>query len=104
MQNDILTIWLAILALFTIDFSINAGAPLVPLVLSSPTHLPHIVQAVDRALIVDTLPSSDQADANAWAARMLGVGSVAGYFMFVHFILCFSRALRAECLAVATST
>ena len=41
------------------------------------------VQAVDRALIVDTLPSNDQADANAWAARMLGVGSVAGYFMYV---------------------
>ncbi|KAI0365167.1 MFS general substrate transporter [Pilatotrama ljubarskyi] len=61
--NDLLTIWLAIVALFTIDFSINA------------------VQAVDRALIVDTLPSSDQADANAWAARMLGVGSVAGYFI-----------------------
>ncbi|KAI0658261.1 MFS general substrate transporter [Cubamyces menziesii] len=61
--NDILTIWLAIIALFTIDFSINA------------------VQAVDRALIVDTLPSNDQADANAWAARMLGVGSVAGYFI-----------------------
>ncbi|KAI0355283.1 MFS general substrate transporter [Trametes cingulata] len=61
--NDLLTIWLAIIALFTIDFSINA------------------VQAVDRALIVDTLPPSDQADANAWAARMLGVGSVAGYFI-----------------------
>ncbi len=49
------------------------------------TNFAHTVQAVDRALIVDTLPSSDQADANAWAARMLGVGSVAGYFMFVHF-------------------
>ncbi|KAI0640369.1 hypothetical protein C8Q79DRAFT_921838 [Trametes meyenii] len=61
--NDVLTIWLAILALFVIDFSINA------------------VQAVDRALIVDTLPPSDQADANAWAARMLGVESVAGYFI-----------------------
>ncbi|KAI0686571.1 MFS general substrate transporter [Earliella scabrosa] len=61
--NDLLTIWLAILALFTIDFSINA------------------VQAVDRALIVDTLPSAEQADANAWAARMLGFGSVAGYFI-----------------------
>ncbi|KAI0651246.1 hypothetical protein C8Q79DRAFT_1016363 [Trametes meyenii] len=36
--NDVLTIWLAILALLDIDFSINA------------------VQAVDRALIVDTLP------------------------------------------------
>ena len=43
----------------------------------------HLVQAVDRALIVDTLPSAEQADANAWAARMLGVGSVAGYFMYV---------------------
>ncbi|KAI1790011.1 MFS general substrate transporter [Ganoderma leucocontextum] len=61
--NDILTISLAIFALFTIDFSINA------------------VQAVDRALIVDTLPSAEQADANAWAARMLGFGSVAGYFI-----------------------
>ncbi|OBZ66441.1 General alpha-glucoside permease [Grifola frondosa] len=61
--NHILTIWLAILALFTIDFSINA------------------VQAVDRALIVDTLPSREQADGNAWAARMLGIGSVAGYFV-----------------------
>ncbi|KAH9930693.1 MFS general substrate transporter [Fomitopsis serialis] len=63
MANNVLTICLAIFALFSIDFSINA------------------VQAVDRALIVDTLPSSDQADANAWAARMLGVGSVAGYFI-----------------------
>lgn len=61
--NHILTIWLAILAIFTIDFSVNA------------------VQAVDRALLVDTLPPSDQPDGNAWAARMLGVGSVAGYFI-----------------------
>ncbi|KAI0088334.1 major facilitator superfamily domain-containing protein [Irpex rosettiformis] len=61
--NDILTIWLAVLAIFGIDFSINA------------------VQAVDRALLVDTLPPSEQPDGNAWAARMLGVGSVAGYFI-----------------------
>ncbi|KAH9915143.1 MFS general substrate transporter [Epithele typhae] len=63
LANDTLTIWLAIFALFTMDFSINA------------------VQAVDRALIVDTLPPVEQADANAWAARMLGFGSVAGYFI-----------------------
>ena len=37
--------------------------------------------AVDRALLVDTIPSSEQASGNAWAARMLGVGSVIGYFM-----------------------
>ena len=41
------------------------------------------VQAVDRALLVDILPPSEQPDGNAWAARMLGVGSVAGYFMSV---------------------
>ncbi|KAI0943211.1 hypothetical protein AcW1_002427 [Taiwanofungus camphoratus] len=61
--NHVLTISLAILALFSVDFSINA------------------VQAVDRALLVDTLPPTDQADGNAWAARMLGLGSVAGYFI-----------------------
>ncbi|GBE83684.1 major facilitator superfamily domain-containing protein [Sparassis latifolia] len=61
--NHLLTIWLAIIALFSVDFSINA------------------VQAVDRALVVDILPPSDQAEGNAWAARMLGIGSVAGYFV-----------------------
>lgn len=39
------------------------------------------MQAVDRALLVDTLPPSRQASGNAWAARMLGVGSVVGFFM-----------------------
>ncbi|KAH8102283.1 MFS general substrate transporter [Cristinia sonorae] len=61
--NGVLTVALAIFALWIVDFSINA------------------VQAVDRALLVDTLPTSKQADGNAWAARMLGIGSVAGYFI-----------------------
>ncbi|PPQ81361.1 hypothetical protein CVT25_015468 [Psilocybe cyanescens] len=61
--NNILTIWLAVLSIYLIDFSINA------------------VQAVDRALLVDTLPPSEQAAGNAWAARMLGVGSVVGFFV-----------------------
>jgi len=39
------------------------------------------VQAVDRALLVDTIPSSDQAVGNAWAARMQGIGSVMGFFV-----------------------
>ncbi|KAJ2923915.1 hypothetical protein H1R20_g13179, partial [Candolleomyces eurysporus] len=46
--NGILTIWLAILAIYLIDFGINAA---------------------------------DQASGNAWAARMLGVGSVVGFFV-----------------------
>lgn len=62
-QNKLFTILLAVVALYGIDFSINA------------------VQAVDRALIVDTIPASHQPDANAWAARMLGIGSVVGFFM-----------------------
>ncbi|KAA1474484.1 MFS general substrate transporter [Dentipellis sp. KUC8613] len=61
--NDALTVGLAILAIYCIDFGINA------------------VQAVDRALLVDTLPPSTQASGNAWAARMLGIGSVAGFFI-----------------------
>ena len=40
-----------------------------------------LVQAADRALIVDTLPFSLQPAGNAWAARMLGVGSVMGFYM-----------------------
>ncbi|KAJ7732470.1 major facilitator superfamily domain-containing protein [Mycena maculata] len=62
-MNDVVTVWLAILSIYLIDFSINA------------------VQAVDRALLVDTLPSPMQASGNAWAASMLGVGSVVGFFV-----------------------
>jgi solute carrier family 45, member 1/2/4 len=40
-----------------------------------------LVQAVDRALLVDTLPRVEQATGNAWAAIMLGIGSVAGFFL-----------------------
>ncbi|KAJ7468265.1 hypothetical protein B0H11DRAFT_46067 [Mycena galericulata] len=58
-----LTVALAVLSIFVIDFSINA------------------VQAVDRALLVDTLPPAQQAAGNAWAAGMLGVGSVVGFFI-----------------------
>ncbi|KAG2007431.1 sucrose transporter [Coprinopsis cinerea AmutBmut pab1-1] len=61
--NDTLTIWLAVLAIYFIDFAINA------------------VQAMDRALLVDTLPTSKQAPGNAWAAKMLGVGAVVGFFV-----------------------
>lgn len=61
--NDALTVWLAVFSIYCIDFAINA------------------VQAVDRALLVDTLPTSEQAEGNAWAAQMLGIGSVVGFFI-----------------------
>ncbi|KAJ7856922.1 hypothetical protein B0H13DRAFT_1641253 [Mycena leptocephala] len=63
--HGVLTVILAVLAIFVIDFSINA------------------VQAVDRALLVDTLPTAQQAAGNACAALMLGFGSVVGFFMCV---------------------
>ncbi|KAJ4480223.1 major facilitator superfamily domain-containing protein [Lentinula aciculospora] len=57
-----LTLWLAVLSVYLIDFSVNA------------------VMAVDRALLVDILPATLQPSGNAWAARMGGFGSVVGYF------------------------
>lgn len=41
------------------------------------------MQSVDRALLVDTLSTAQQASANAWAARMGGIGGVVGYFVYV---------------------
>lgn len=61
--HDALTIALAVVAIYLIDFAINA------------------VMAMDRALLVDTLPPAAQAAGNAWAARMLGFGSVIGFFV-----------------------
>jgi solute carrier family 45 protein 1/2/4 len=58
-----LTIILAVIAIYLMDFAINAA------------------MAVDRALLVDMLPPSKQALANAWAARMAGIGSVVGFFV-----------------------
>ncbi|KAH0831034.1 hypothetical protein J3R83DRAFT_13536 [Lanmaoa asiatica] len=40
-----------------------------------------LVQALDRALLVDTLPTAKQPAGNAWAARMLAIGSVTGFFV-----------------------
>ncbi|KAJ7692910.1 hypothetical protein B0H17DRAFT_933613 [Mycena rosella] len=64
--HGVLTVVLAVLSIFVIDFSINAE---------------RAVQAVDRALLVDTLPPAAQAAGNACAALMLGLGSVVGFFV-----------------------
>lgn len=96
--NSVLAILLAVGAIYCIDFSINAGGyPLLQFILqflllrifsflfqfySFLTPGIFTVQAVDRALLVDTLPASRQASGNAWAARMGGIGSVAGFYMY----------------------
>ena len=46
------------------------------------------VQAVDRALLVDTLPPEQQAAGNACAALMLNTGSVVGFLVCLDFTLC----------------
>ncbi|KZP04887.1 hypothetical protein FIBSPDRAFT_708005, partial [Athelia psychrophila] len=74
-SNDTLTIGLAVLSIYSIDFSINAG------MCYTCTPRTHLVQAVNRALIIDTLPSAQQASGNAWASRMMGVGGIAGFFL-----------------------
>lgn len=49
-----------------------------PILLRSPVIL---VQASCRTLIVDSLPSSQQEAAAAWASRLMGLGGIFGYFM-----------------------
>ncbi|TLD23075.1 hypothetical protein PspLS_07608 [Pyricularia sp. CBS 133598] len=56
-----LTIALAVLALYTTDFAINA------------------VMSCARSLIVDTLPMHKQQDGAAWASRMSAIGHILGY-------------------------
>ncbi|OAD09080.1 hypothetical protein MUCCIDRAFT_136915, partial [Mucor lusitanicus CBS 277.49] len=58
------SIIIAIASIYILDFSVNS-----------------LVQASCRALIVDSLPPSQQEDGTAWAGRMVGLGNVAGYFM-----------------------
>lgn len=57
--------WLAVLSIYFIDFSINA------------------VMACARALLVDVLPASEQGLGNAWMGRMVGLGGIAGFFVWV---------------------
>ncbi len=52
-----------VLSVYLVDFSVNA------------------VTALDRALMVDVASTEDQAEANAWAARLCGVGSVLSFLI-----------------------
>lgn len=58
-----LTLSLAITSIWTLDFSIN------------------VVQAMDRALLVDVVPHDQQEEVNAWASRLQSVGSIVGYLI-----------------------
>lgn len=58
-----LAIFIGVLSVYLVDFSVNA------------------VSALDRALMVDVAATEDQAEANAWAARLCGVGSVVSFLI-----------------------
>jgi len=60
-----ITIIMAVIMIYVVDFAVNA------------------VQACCRALIVDTLPVSQQQHGSAWASRMVAVGNIVGYFAYV---------------------
>ncbi|CAG8622615.1 2253_t:CDS:2 [Paraglomus occultum] len=77
-----ITIWVAILSLYSLDFAINA------------------VQASCRALLIDSLPSSQQEEGTAWAGIMVGAGNVFGYFMgFVDLAAIFGNSqLKVLCV------
>ena len=53
----------AVLMIYVLDFSIN------------------VVQAGIRAFVVDVAPANQQESANAWAARLSGLGNIAGYLL-----------------------
>ncbi|KAL8730790.1 MAG: hypothetical protein Q9166_003860 [cf. Caloplaca sp. 2 TL-2023] len=57
----VLTITLAVLSIYLVDFAINA------------------IQSTSRSLIVDTLPIPKQQKGSAWASRMIAIGHLAGY-------------------------
>lgn len=54
---------LTVMAIWGLDFSVNA------------------VMALNRALIFDMLPAEQQANGNAWLARLCGIGSILGFFV-----------------------
>lgn len=58
-----LAMMIGVLSVYLMDFSVNA------------------VTALDRALMIDVAATEDQAEANAWAARLSGVGSVLSFLI-----------------------
>ncbi|PWZ03283.1 hypothetical protein BCV70DRAFT_197512 [Testicularia cyperi] len=58
-----LAIFIGIVSVYLVDFSVNA------------------VTALDRALMVDVAAVEDQAQANAWAARLCGIGAVLSFLI-----------------------
>ncbi|KAJ1660367.1 hypothetical protein IWQ61_000708 [Dispira simplex] len=101
-QVTFIAIGLAVISFYVLDFSVNA------------------VQACLRALVLDMAPLAQQEVANAYAGRMLMLGSALGYFMgFINLvelfpmlgntqmqvlcivgILVFVTAVTATCLSV----
>ena len=81
LQRKSATIVVAVLAIYAVDFSINAGTG-IPQGARRPQLLTlSAVQASCRSLIVDTLRISQQQHGSAWATRMSSIGHLVGYFI-----------------------
>ncbi|KAG8868305.1 hypothetical protein FRB97_002557 [Tulasnella sp. 331] len=61
--NDLLTQLLAVFAMYSVNFAVN------------------VVEAANKTIIIDILTGDQQASANAWAARMGGIGAICGFFV-----------------------
>ncbi|KAF5093719.1 hypothetical protein D0Z00_003900 [Geotrichum galactomycetum] len=62
-ELDRKTIPLAVAFVYILDFSIS------------------VIQAATRAFIVDNVPTIQQQEANAWAARLIGIGNIVGFIL-----------------------
>lgn len=60
---DTFTVVAIVASVFALDFAVNA------------------VQAVGRAIIVDSLPADKQEEGNAWASRLVAVGHLMAYIL-----------------------
>ncbi|KAG8863730.1 hypothetical protein FRB96_007567 [Tulasnella sp. 330] len=61
--NDLLTQLLAVFAMYSVNFAVN------------------VVMTANKTIIIDILTGDQQASANAWAARMGGIGAICGFFV-----------------------
>ncbi|KAF7562170.1 hypothetical protein G7046_g1969 [Stylonectria norvegica] len=76
------TIVLAVLAIYAVDFAINAGmrSPNECLLESlADMDPPLLVMSCSRSLVVDTLPIEKQQSGAAWSSRMSAIGHMMGY-------------------------
>ncbi|CCG83791.1 protein of unknown function [Taphrina deformans PYCC 5710] len=85
---------ITVICLFTVGWAHDISHALLPAALAQATTIMAVVasvflldfavntvQAVGRAIIVDSLPQDQQESGNAWASRLVAIGHLLAYFM-----------------------